>query len=82
MTEPTPVVSKDEQKINMANRPPMTLPKPATNFTVSSPDLRTEIEIPKVGSGINTVQRRKVETIGTELGERLAVLNMQKEWNQ
>ena len=61
MTEPTPVVSKDEQKINMANRPPMTLPKPATNFTVSSPDLRTEIEIPKVGSGINTVQRRKVQ---------------------
>ena len=45
-------------------------------------DLRTETEIPKVGSGINTVQRRKVETIGTELGERLAVLNMQKEWNQ
>ena len=82
MTEPTPVVSKDEQKINMANRPPMTLPKPATNFTVSSPDLRTEIEIPKVGSGINTVQRRKVQTIGTELDERLAVLNMQKEWNQ
>ena len=61
MTESTPVVCEDEQKINMAKRPPMTLPKPATNFTVSSPDIRTEIEIPKVGSGINTVQRRKVQ---------------------
>ena len=52
------------------------------NTTSSKAKAKTETEIPKVGSGINTVQRRKVETIGTEPGERLAVLNMQKEWNQ
>ena len=80
--EPTSAVNTVEQKINMQKRPPMPLPKPTCNLTASSPDLRIETDVPKVGSGINTIQRQKVQTIGTELGARLAVLNMQKEWNQ
>ena len=77
-TEPTQAESKVQPNLKMAKRPPMTLPKPPGNLTVSSPDLRTETGIPKVGSGFNTVQRLKVKTIETELGAKLAVRKLQK----
>ena len=81
-TEPTQAESNVQPNLKMAKRPPMTLPKPTGNpLTVSSPDLRTETGIPKVGSGFNTVQRLKVKTIETELGAKLAVRKLQKEWN-
>ena len=81
---PDPTPDKDvQQQSTMATRPPMPLPH---SISSSSPNLHIPVpeeeemkEIPNVLSGVNTVQKRKVKTIGSELTAILAMRNMEKQ---